>query len=251
MLDRLLCDVPDSRVGLRVHHGALCLQSCPNNVQWVDDRRSKGSGCCADDARGDVARLGVVFVAAGIFCVTDAVSILEEFKHAHVDGTIWEHANQPHGDTSVAGSQTAISIHFHGRLANEGAPLKAALDRLALKSKFECVKGIDAESVFSQAIRKMKKEKGELKAIISVTTYWATIPARPPATNFEYELMFLASPWPSKLAKARLVASYDPNLMAVSGMIFTTFNPLPFSDKRQRLLRQSRKRRRHWDWKDI
>lgn len=25
VLDRLLCDVPDSRVGLRVHHGALCL----------------------------------------------------------------------------------------------------------------------------------------------------------------------------------------------------------------------------------
>lgn len=184
-------------------------------------------------------------MTARIFCVTDAVSILEEFKHAHVDGTIWEHANQPHGDTSVAGSEAAISIHFHGRLANEGAPLKTVLDRLALKSKFEGIKGIDAESAFSQAVSKSKKRrKNRRKSRLRQTTqelsvtYWATIPARPPATNFEYEFMFLASPWPSKLAKARLVASYDPNLMAVSGMIFTTFNPLPFSDKCQRLLRQ-------------
>ena len=61
-------------------------------------------------------------------------------------------------------------------------------------------------------------------------TYWAIIPAKPPAMNFEYELMFLGSPWPSKFASARLAASYDPNLMAVSGMILTTFNPLPLHE---------------------
>lgn len=53
------------------------------------------------------------------------------------------------------------------------------------------------------------------------------MPAVPPAVNFEYELIFLASPWPSRFASARLAASYDPNLMAVSGMILITFNPFP------------------------
>lgn len=69
------------------------------------------------------------------------------------------------------------------------------------------------------------------------------MPAMPPAVNLEYELILLGSLWPSSLARAFFAASYDPNyvrqqaildegscgltLIALSGMILITFNPLP------------------------
>jgi hypothetical protein len=53
------------------------------------------------------------------------------------------------------------------------------------------------------------------------------MPAKPPEANFDHELRCFGSPWPSKLASARFAASYEPNLMAVSGMILMTLSPFP------------------------
>lgn len=167
-------------------------------------------------------------MASRIFGIADAVTLLEKLKSSHVDRTIWEHADQAHSDTSVAGSQTAICVHFQGRLSDKGAPRQAIFDSFALKSKFESIEGIDAESISKAwSVKNIQSHSTPSCLGSSAATYWAIIPARPPAANFEYELIFLASPWPSKLASARLAASYDPNLMAVSGIIFMTFNPLP------------------------
>lgn len=53
------------------------------------------------------------------------------------------------------------------------------------------------------------------------------MPAKPPAVNLDHPVSILVSPCPSRLARPLFAASYDPNLIADSGMILITFRPLP------------------------
>ncbi|EEY17895.1 conserved hypothetical protein [Verticillium alfalfae VaMs.102] len=114
---------------LQVNHMGLAPAWAPRRP-W----RRNAPARRANDARDNVARLGVLFVDALVLGGVLFVRRLEELERAHVDGAVREHADQAHGDAAVGGAEAACEPHLLGRVNDESVACQAALDSGCLKS---------------------------------------------------------------------------------------------------------------------
>lgn len=131
-LNRLLCHVPDASIRGLMHHGALRLQSSTHHIERIHHRRTDGTGCCTNDARGYIAGSNIVLVASSASRIVALVGLFQQLKHAHVDGTIGEHAHQAHRHTTIACPYATVGVHLDGRLTDKGAARQASFHRFAL-----------------------------------------------------------------------------------------------------------------------
>ena len=111
---------------------ALTLQPRSQDIDGIDGTCAERPADGADTSRHDVTRRGVFFVTVAGFGVAGGDELFEVFEGGEVEGTVGEHADEAHRETSVEGADAGCGPHFLGGGDDEAVAVEAALDGLAL-----------------------------------------------------------------------------------------------------------------------
>jgi hypothetical protein len=135
ILQRLLGDIPDTRVASWVHASALGLKSSSEDVEGIHDRSTKSSRRCTHDASHHAGWLRHVFlVDTELFSLICDPRRFEEFESSHVQSRVGEHADEAHGNSAVPGSEATFGPHLRDSLLEQGVAASSAGHILGLKT---------------------------------------------------------------------------------------------------------------------
>lgn len=126
--------IPDALISRRMHGRALRLQPGPQQIKRINHTGAQRPRESADGARGEVSGWRVVFVAVEAVGVVGREGFLEVFEGGEVDGGVWEHADEAHGEAAVEGAEAIRAPHFAEGVEDEGVAMEAAGDGFALHS---------------------------------------------------------------------------------------------------------------------
>ena len=145
-LDRLHTDIPYSCVSRRMYRRALTLQSCPQQIERVDNTSSKGTAESTNASGSEISRssTGILGRTLQARSVAPGEELFQVLEGGEVNGTIWKHAYEAHRETAVKGAGTLFP-HVLGCCADQGIAVDTAFNCFALHPEFEGVDGVDTE----------------------------------------------------------------------------------------------------------
>jgi hypothetical protein len=138
ILDRLVEDVHNASVALRVKYGALALETSAEDVERIDDACTEGSGEATNDCGGEASRFSVIFVTATCFGVAYRDGTLQVLKCTHVDGCVGKDSKDAHWKTTVEGNNSVGSPHLASSFPNQSITAQTSGDGLALHTAKSC-----------------------------------------------------------------------------------------------------------------
>lgn len=144
VLDSLPSHVHDARVRSWMASGALTLQACSEEIQWVDDASAKRTAEPSHQRQREVPRQRILFMLDALgFHVARHNGLLQCLEHKEVDGRVGEHPNKTHRKTAVEGDDTIALPHLLRSMPNELVAVFAACDGFALHSKLQSVQWVN------------------------------------------------------------------------------------------------------------